>query len=173
MSTIDLSTVKAHLAGTIIASVLAASPLPATRILEHLANCGPLGLVVDASGKRALTDAERYRLQAGGLRRCRYRHARLLTCDGLVAASTSLVWLPARLPYDLACQLDAAAEPAGTILGRAGMRREDRRAGPSGLTDEATGEMMAASSSAVLVVGGLRVAIAEEHVLAQFAAVMT
>lgn len=159
-------------AGKIIASVLETCPLPATRVLEHLANCD-LRLQVLASGGRNLTRPEAHRLRAGAILRCRYRHGLLTTADGMPAASTSLVWLPARLRHDTCRELDEGARPAGHILGGLGMTRADRRAMPTRLLDEATGQQRVSASSAVLVVGGLRVAIAEEFVLAPFAATLT
>ena len=49
------------------------------------------------------------------------------------------------------------------------MRRDDRRAMATSFDDEITGEPRATASSAVLVVNGQRVAIAEEFVLLKFA----
>ena len=98
-----------------------------------------------------------------------YTTADLVTGDGLVAASASLVWLPARLPHDTCRELDEGTKPAGTILAPLGMRREDRRAMATGFPDEITGEPRATASSAVLVVDGQRVAVAEEFVMLRFA----
>src|SRR6185312_462884 len=85
--------------GTVLAAILQASSHPATRILEDLSGT-TLHLKVLSSGERPLTDREQYRLQAGSLRLCHYRHGLLVTGDGLTAASVSLVWLPPRLPFD-------------------------------------------------------------------------
>ena len=69
----------------------------------------------------------------------------------MVAASVSLTWLPARLPWEACQALDEGREPAGVILARlpGGMRREDRRALATGFSDEVTGEPLATASSAV------------------------
>ena len=165
---LELDGIHAQDVGTILAAVLQTSRRPATEILQRLSGA-TLHIQVLASGERPLTDREQYRLQAGALHQCRYRHGRLVTQDGLVAASTSLVWLPARLRHDTCRELDEGTEPAGIILGRLGMRREDRRAMPTGFDDEITGEPRATASSAVLVVDGQRVAIAEEFVTMAFA----
>lgn len=154
--------------GTVLAAIFQASSRPATRILEDLSGT-TLHLKVLSSGERPLTDREQYRLQAGALHRCRYRHGLLVTQDGLTAASCSLAWLPPRLPFDACTALDEGTEPAGVILGKLGMRREDRRAMATGFPDEITGEPRATASSAVLVVDGQRVAIAEEFVTMAFA----
>ena len=169
---IQLEGIRAHDTGTVLAAVLAASPRPATRILGELSGT-TLTIQVLATGERPLTDRERYRLHAEGLHHCRYRNGLLRASRTLVAASCTLVWLPARLPHDTCRELDDALEPAGVILGRLGMRREDRRAMPASRDDEVTGKPLAAASSAVLVVGGQRVAIAEEFVMLKFAETLT
>ena len=127
-------------------------------------------------GKRALTDREQYRLEAGALARCNWRYAVLRVDDGseaggMIAAAVSLVWLPVRLPFGTCTELDAGKEPAGKILDRlpGGVYRTDRRALPAWTLDELTGETAAVTSSAVLEVDGHgAVAIAEERVLAGF-----
>lgn len=165
---LELEGIHAQDVGTVLAAVLAASRRPATEILQGLSGA-TLHIDVLASGERPLTGREQYRLQAGDLRLCRYRHGLLVTGSGLVAASVSLTWLPARLPPGACRALDDGKEPAGVILGRLGMHREDRRAMPTGFDDEITGEPLAVASSAVLVVDGQRVAIAEEFILLKFA----
>ena len=82
--------------------------------------------------------------------------ARLETADGDLAAGVFLLWLPFRLVEGTRRALDAAAEPAGVILGRlpGGMRREQRRAGATNVIDEVTGEDASVMSRAVLVTGG-------------------
>ena len=169
---LQLEGVHAQDVGTVLAALLAASRRPATEILQGLSGT-TLHIKVLASGERPLTDREQYRLHAEGLRTCRYRNGLLVTQDGLTAASVSLAWLPARLPHEACRELDKGIEPAGVILGRLGMRREDRRAMPTDRDDEVTGEPRATASSAVLVVGGQRVAIAEEFVMAKFAETLT
>lgn len=165
---LELEGIRAQDVGTVLAAVLQASRRPATEILQGLSG-STLHIDVLASGERPLTDRERYRLQAGALRLCRYRNGLLVTGTGLAAASVSLVWLPARLPCEACRALDEGKEPAGVILGRYGMTREDRRAMPTGFDDEITGQPRATASSAVLVVDGQRVAIAEEFVTLAFA----
>lgn len=168
---LELEGIHAQDVGTVLAAVLAASRRPATEILQKLSGA-TLHIDVLASGERPLTGREQYRLQAGP-RPCRYRNGLLVTPDGLVAASTSLVWLPERLRRDTCRELDEGTEPAGVILGRLGMTREDRRAMPTGFGDEITGEPRATASSAVLVVDGQRAAIAEEFVTMAFAETLT
>lgn len=165
---LELEGIHAQDVGTVLAAILAASSRPATRILQDLSGA-TLHIDVLSSGERPLTGREQYRLNAEGLHQCKYRNGLLVTQDGLTAASCSLVWLPARLPHDTCRELDEGTEPAGVILGRLGMTREDRRAMPTNFDDEVTGEPRATASSAVLVVAGQRVAVAEEFVTMAFA----
>jgi hypothetical protein len=153
--------------GDFLASVLKNSSKPLTHILQHLSGT-TLSIKVLADGKRALNDAERFRMNADGIARCRWRNGLLVTADGVVAASVSLVWLPARLPYEACAALDAGAEPAGVILGRLGMRREDRRSMATRGIEEITGQDAAVRSSALLTVGGQAVAVADECITEQF-----
>jgi hypothetical protein len=155
--------------GPVLAAVLAASSRPLTRILEDLSGTRLAIRVLD-DGERALADAERFRLAADGITRCRWRAGLLVTADGTVAASTVLVWLPSRLPH-AACQaLDAACEPAGVILGRLGMRRTDRRAMATNGMEDVTGADAAVRSTAVLEVAGHPAGYADECITRQFAA---
>jgi chorismate-pyruvate lyase len=165
---LELEGIHARDIGTVLAPVLAASRRPATEILQRFSGT-TLHIQVLASGERHLTDRERYRLHAEALLMCRYRNGLLVTDTGLVAASCSLVWLPARLPHDTCRELDEGTRPAGTILAPLGVRREDRLAMPTDRDDEITGEPRATASSAVLVVEGQRVAVAEEFVMLKFA----
>lgn len=151
-----------------LAAILAASSCPLTLILEDLSG-QQLRIEVLASGERPLTDAEAFRLHAAGGTRCRWRHGLLVTGSGAVAASVSLLWLPPRLPAAACRELDDAAKPAGTVLGRYGMWREDRRAMPTQGIEEVTGADAAVRSTAVLVAGGRPVGIAEEHLTRAFA----
>jgi hypothetical protein len=155
--------------GTVLAAILSASSRPLTRILEDLSGT-QLAIKVLADGERGLTERESFRLTAGGITRCRWRHGLLIAADGTVAASTSLVWLEPRLPFDACQALAEAAEPAGVILGRYGMRRTDRRAMATTGIEEVTGRQAAVISTAVLEVGGgLAVGYAEETITRQFA----
>src|ERR1700722_13197425 len=85
--------------GTVLAAWMNASPRPFTAILQDLA-ATPVRIQVLNAGERPLTDREQFRLNATGLAGCRWRHG-LLIADGKVAASTVLLWLPARLPADV------------------------------------------------------------------------
>ena len=152
-----------------LAGLLEASPLPLTRILERLAGT-TLAIRVLDSGKRALDDQEAYRLGVTGTAWCNWRRGLLVAADGTVAASTVLVWLPARLPWDACAALDAGTEPAGVILGRLGMRREDRRAMATAGMEEVTGADAAVRSTAVLEVAGRAAGYADECVTRAFAA---
>lgn len=158
-----------------LASVLRDSDRPAVSILEDLSG-RELRIEVLDHGHRLLSYAERLRLHAAGLSLGWWRTGLLRTADGAVAASTLLVWLPARLPCEACRALDAGAEPAGVILGRLGARREDRQAAAAAGLDEVTGQDAAVRSAAVLTVNRRPVAIAEECVTRRFAeglAVMT
>src|SRR6185312_7210910 len=162
--------IHAQSVGTVLAAILQASSHPATRILEDLSGA-TLHIDVLASGKRHLTDREKYRLHAEALTMCRYRNGLLVTEDGLVAASVSLAWLPPRLPFDACRELDEGKKPAGTILGPYGLRRTDRRAmSVAGMEiEEVTGQPAAVAASAALEVDGQLVGLAEEHVTMAFA----
>lgn len=163
--------VAARDAATVLAAWLNASPKPLTSLLEDIART-PVRLQVLASGERPLTSREQFRLGAGGLTGCNWRHG-LLIADGEVAASTSLVWLPARLPWEACRALDAGDKPAGAILGPLGMKRRDRRAMATSMIEEVTGQDAAVMSSAVLTIGKIPVGIAEETVTKRFAAALT
>ena len=153
---------------SVLAAIMAASTRPATEVLERLSGHA-LSIKVAASGERPLADAERHRLNADGIVSCCYRTGLLVTGDGTVAAGTFLLWLPARLPYDACRALEKGDEPAGRILGPLGMRRADRRALATTGIEEITGNDAAVRSSAVLVVGGMAVGIAEENITMAFA----
>lgn len=163
-----LDHIQARDVGSVLAAILAASSRPLTRILEDLSGT-ELSIKVTGDGERSLTDGERLRLSAAAFRRCRWRTGLLVTADGTVAASTALLWLPARLPFDACRDLDAGGQPAGVILGRLGMRREDRRAMSTRMMEEVTGADAAVRSTAVLMVDGQAVGIADECVTREFA----
>jgi chorismate-pyruvate lyase len=152
---------------TVLAAWMNATPKPLTALLEDLTR-SPVRLQVLASGERPLTGREQFRLGAEGLTACRWRHG-LLIADGEVAASTALLWLPARLPAEACLALDAGEKPAGAILGPLGMRRTDRRAMATTCIEEVTGQDAAVMSSAVLTVGKVAVGIAEETITKRFA----
>jgi chorismate-pyruvate lyase len=152
---------------TVLAAWMAATPKPLTSMLEDLTKA-PVQVRVLASGERPLTGREQFRLGAEGLITCSWRNA-LLLADGQVAASTSLLWLPARLPAEACRALDAGDVPAGKILRPLGMRRTDRRAMATTGIEEVTGQDAAVMSSAVLTIGKVGVGIAEETITKIFA----
>ena len=154
--------------GNVLAAILAASSRPLTAILQGLSGA-ELSIKVLADGERPLNDRERFRMGADGIARCRWRTGLLVTPDGVVAASVSLVWLPVRLPFDACRELDAGDQPAGVILGRLGMRRQDRQAMATRGMEDVTGADAAVRSTAVLVVDGQAVGIAGECVTRDFA----
>ena len=157
----------------VLAAVLRASACPLTIVLEDFSG-SPLRLEVLRDGERHLNTAgaiqdECYRLDAPAATWCRWRQSLLVTTDGMVAASVWLIWLPDRLPAEARQGLEQAAEPAGKVLERFGMRRHDRRALATTQIDEVTGRDAAVLATAVCVVGGQKVAIAGECVLRDFA----
>src|SRR5579875_3186998 len=143
--------IQPHVVSDMLASVLRDSDRPAVSILEDLSG-RELRIEVLDHGHRLLSYAERLRLHAAGLSLGWWRTGLLRTADGAVAASTLLVWLPARV-----------------ILGRLGARREDRQAAAAAGLDEVTGQDAAVRSAAVLTVNRRPVAIAEECVTRRFA----
>jgi chorismate-pyruvate lyase len=156
---------------TVLAAWMCATPKPLTALLEDITRT-PVTLQVLASGERPLTSREQFRLGAEGLITCRWRHG-LLIADGEVAASTSLLWLPARLPAEACRALDAGERPAGAILKPLGMKRTDRRAMATTGIEEVTGQDAAVMSSAVLTVRKAGVGIAEECITRTFAKALT
>jgi len=161
----------------VLAAVLRVNACPLTIVLEDFSG-GPLRLEVLRDGERYLNTAgavedECYRLDAPPGTPCRWRQSLLITQDGVVAASVSLIWLPGRLPAAARRELEQAAEPAGRVLERFAMRRHDRRALATSQIDEVTGRVAAVLASAVCVVGGQKVAIAGESVLRDFAGSLT
>ena len=150
-----------------LATLLQLSRRPATLLLRDLAGVN-LRITVVRTGQRGLNVSEAHPLDAPEGTPCRWRTGRLETADGGLAAGVSLLWLPGRLDAGTCAGLDAAAEPAGVILGRLGMRRVQRRAVAVHVIDEITGEDAAVMSRAVLAVGGQAVAIAEENFTTAF-----
>ena len=155
---------------TVLAAWMCATTKPLTALLEDLAKT-PVRLQVLASGERPLTNREQFRLGAESLEACHWRHG-LLIADGQVAASTSLLWLPARLPAQACRELDAGEKPAGAILRPYGMKRTDRRAMATTGIEEVTGQDAAVMSSAVLTVGKVAAGIAEETITRAFASAL-
>jgi chorismate-pyruvate lyase len=153
---------------TVLAAWMNATPQPLTALLEDLTRT-QVSIQVLASGERPLTLREQHRLDASDLTPCRWRHG-LLIADGQVAASTSLLWLPDRLPAEACRELDAGGRPAGAILRPLGMKRTDRRAmATAGMLEEVTGQDAAVQSTAVLTVDRVPIGIAEETITRRFA----
>ena len=155
---------------TALAAHLNTTPQPPlTTYLEGLLGTEVTVRVLAGPGDRPLARREQFRLGAEGLAACRWRNS-LLYAGGSVAASATLAWLPARLPAEACEALDAGEIPAGKILAPLGMRRIDCRAIATTATEEVTGQEAAVISTAVLaILGGCRVAVAEEFILASFA----
>jgi chorismate-pyruvate lyase len=152
-----------------LAAKLSTSPQPLTAFLESLLGTEVTVRVLAGPDDRPVTLTEQDRLAAGGIAACRHRSS-LLYAGGTVAASATLVWLPARLPEEACRALDAGLVPAGKILAPYGMRRVDCRAMDTTGIEEVTGGNAAVQSTAVLaILGGRRVAIAEEFILSTFA----
>lgn len=138
----------------ILAAALTTSLLPLTAVIRQLTG---EQLRVETLGQprtRDLNAAEYHRIDGAG--ECDditgWRRAGLLRCaHGVVAAETTLVLLPGRVPPGTIAELEATTRTAGDVLGPLGMTRADRRALPRhGLLDPAGGEV-AVTSSAVLV----------------------
>jgi hypothetical protein len=159
--------IRSHDAAHVLAVLIDRSPLPVTVLIQGLADV-ELRITVTRTGDRALSIPEAHLLDAPLMTACRWRTARLETTDGELAAGVFLLWLPSRLDEGTLTALDAGTEPAGVILSRLGMRREQRRAVAVNVIDETTGEDASVMSRAVLAVGGQAVAIAEENFTAAF-----
>jgi hypothetical protein len=85
-----------------------------------------------------------------------------------VAAETSLVILPQRIPPHARAALAGSSIPVGKILAPLGVQRVDRRAlCRHGCLDTAGGDV-AVQSSAVLALGDVPVAIATERITGDF-----
>lgn len=151
----------------LLATILAVSTTPATLLLEELART-QIRIEVLGRADRELTAAEHYRLDAGPITAAHYRTGLLRTASGLVAAETSLVILPERIPMHARAALARTSIPVGKILASLGVRRVDRRALCSnGCLDTAGGDV-AVQSSAVLALDGVKVAIATERITGDF-----
>jgi hypothetical protein len=117
---------------------------------------------------RELTAAEHYRLQAGPITAGHHRTALLRTATGTVAAQTSLVVVPQRIPPHARAALASTTIPAGKILAPLGAHRLDRRALCRHGCPDTTGRDIAVQSSAVLALDGVKIAIATEQITGQF-----
>ena len=151
----------------LLATLLAVSTTPATLLLEELART-QIRIEVLGRQDRELTVAEHYRLDAGPITTGHYRTGLLRTASGLVAAETSLIILPQRIPQHARVALAGTDIPVGRILAPLGMQRLDRRTlCRHGCLDTAGGDV-AVDSSAVLAVDGDKVAIATERITGDF-----
>ena len=153
--------------GILLAELLKGSPRPLTPLLEDLTG-DQVTVQVLASGERHLTGQEQARLNAEGLVTCRWRNA-LLYAGQVVAASTTLLWLPARLPAEACRDLDAGGQPAGKILDKYGARRTGRRALAAEGIEAAADQDTAVRATAELAIDDIAVAITEEHIPLEFA----
>jgi hypothetical protein len=151
----------------LLATLLTVSEDPATLLLEGLAG-DELHIEVLGRTDRELTAAEHYRLEAGPITTGHYRTGLLRTKGGVVAAETSLVILSQRLPPTACTDLAETRTPVGKILAPLGLQRLDRLAlCPTGCLDSAGGDV-AVKSSALLVIGGVRIGIATESITEAF-----
>ena len=133
----------------VLATLIDRSPLPVTVLIQGLADV-KLTITVAGTGSRDLSAREAHLLDAPEGTPCRWRTARLETTGGELAAGVFLLWLPSRLDEGTRAALDAGTEPAGVILSRLGMRRQQRRAVAVHVIDEITGEDASVMSRAVL-----------------------
>ena len=149
---------------SLLAAVLAASPGPATLVLEDLARTR-IRIEVLGRADRKLTAAEHYRLDAGPITAGHHRTGLLRTASGMVAAETSLIILPGRIPPDARAALAGTDVPVGKILAPLGVQRLGlaRALCRNGCLDAVGGDV-AVQSSAVLALDGAKVAIATERI---------
>jgi len=151
----------------LLATILTVSATPATLLLEELA-CTQIRIEVLGRTDRELTAAEHYRLDAGPITAGQRRTGLLRTASGLVAAETSLVILPQRIPAHARAALAGTSIPVGKILAPLGVQRVDRRALCRHGCPDTTGRVIAVQSSAVLALDGVKIAIATEQITGQF-----
>lgn len=152
----------------VLAAILAGNPGPATRILQRFSGT-TLTIPEFETGERDLTPEEQFRLGAGPIA-CRWRTGNQVTGTGLIAAVTSLTWIPGRLPDGISDTLTTSTTPAGIILEPFDMRRTDRQAmAVTPAMCPPASEDDAVISSAVLVVRGQQAAIACERISREFA----
>jgi len=154
-------------AASVLATILTVSTTPAALLLEELART-QIHLEVLGRANRELTTAEHHRLDAGPITAGHHRTALLRTASGLVAAETSLLIVPQRIPSHARAALAGTRTPAGTILAPLGAHRLDRRALCRHGCPDTTGRVIAVQSSAVLALDGVKIAIATEQITGQF-----
>jgi hypothetical protein len=151
----------------LLATLLTVSTTPATLLLEELARTR-IRIEVLGLADRELTAAEHYRLDAGPITAGQYRTGLLRTASGLVAAETSLVILPQKIPLHARAALASTSIPVGKILAPLGVQRLDRRALCRHGSLDSADEDVAVDSSAVLALDGEKVAIATERITREF-----
>ena len=151
----------------LLATILAVSTTPATLLLEELART-QIRIEVLGHADRELTAAEHYRLDAGPITAGHHRTGLLRTASGLVAAETSLVILPQRIPPHARIALAGTSIPVGKILASLGVQRVDRRALCRYGCPDTVGGDVAVQSCAVLALDGERIAIATERITGDF-----
>jgi hypothetical protein len=151
----------------LLATLLAVSTTPATLLLEELART-QIRIEVLGRADRELTAAEYHRLEAGPITAGHHRTGLLRTASGMVAAETSLVILPQRIPPPARAALAGTRTPVGKILAPLGAQRLDRRALCRHGCLDTTGGDIAVDSSAVLALDGEKVAIATERITGDF-----
>jgi chorismate-pyruvate lyase len=172
MSLETLGVTSADGVASLLATLLTVSTTPATLLLEELART-PIRIEVLGRADHELTADEHYRLDAGPITTGHYRSGLLRTASGLVVAETTLVILPQRIPAAARAALASTNVPIGKILASLGMQRTDRRAlCLTGCLNDA-GTDVAVRSSAVLVLDGIKVAIATEKITGDFCRLIT
>jgi len=147
----------------LIASTLTGNPAPATALLERLAR-EPVRI---ASCRQPVTrppdELERRRLHAKPGEVIHWRDGQIVTRSGVHAAASHRAVIPARLPADIAAELDSGI-PFGTLAGDRLKRRA--RAATAGQS----GDWYAVASTALLEVDGQLAGYSSEWVLPEFCA---
>jgi len=104
----------------LLATLLTVSTTPATLLLEELAHT-QIRIEVLGRADRELTAAEHYRLDAGPSTPGHHRTGLLRTASDMVAAETSLVIVPQRIPLHARAALASTSIPVGKILASLGV----------------------------------------------------
>ena len=153
-----------------LAAELETSPVSATRLLQKHTGKALRTDITDC-GSALLTDEQQHRLGAPGRVHGCFRTGYLRYDVHGIAAAITFTWLPGRLTVEACQDLAKTNRPAGLILSKYGVQRIDRRALVITEHDpvDGDGELdIAVKSSAVLVVGGLKAAIATERITRDF-----
>jgi hypothetical protein len=153
-----------------LADLIRMTPQPLTRVLTEILSertGTPVIIGIDADDPVTRpVDRDRHedsRLASAGLDQCTARTGRLMA-EGLIIARTELAWLEQRIPAGACRELKEGTEPAGVILARWGLHREDRRALAVWPAEGDT----AIRSSAVLMLSDESAGIAYEELTAEF-----